>query len=182
MHHRRYAIVPLTALLLAVCAPDTPANRPATPEEAGPPDQTIAPPVGEPDASTQDTAVRVPDTSAEDTFPDFEASAQVDEQARQRGVAFRAVGQEPGWLLEIDQERITLLTDYATDTLVTAVPRPTTDQGTRTTVYRAATDDQEVRITIRVEPCVDVMSGQGFPATVTVVLNGVEYRGCGRSL
>jgi uncharacterized membrane protein len=139
--------------------------------------------------STQPTAAAAPqhvtDTGAasdvvKDTFAEF--SDRVWLEARDRGVEFRAVGQEPGWVVEIGRERLIVLANYAADTIVADVPRPVIDSLTWTTTYRVRTDTDDVRVDIRDEPCADTMSGERFPATVSLVLNGTTYHGCGRTL
>ena len=91
---------------------------------------------------------------------------------------FRAVGQEPGWLLEIDSEKeIRFSYDYAQQTATTPVPQPTDSAGAQ--VWHATAEGTDLRIVILPAPCQDVMSGQPYPATVTVTLNGQAYRGCG---
>src|SRR5690606_15932024 len=48
--------------------------------------------------------------------------------------------------------------------------------------YRSRPGGHDLRVVVEEDPCEDVMSGEAFPATVTVVLDGREYRGCGRPL
>lgn len=133
------------------------------------------PPQTEPQADT------MPRADSQDTY--IEGSQRVWDAARDRGVTFRAVGQEPGWLLEIqDDERMRLLTGYGVDTVVVPVPAPVIDAPARTTTYRAATQENDVVVTIREEPCFDAMSGERFSRTVDVVVNGTALHGCGRTL
>jgi uncharacterized membrane protein len=125
-----------------------------------------------------DTALTV--DTVQDTY--FENSEVVWLEARDRGVEFRAVGQEPGWVVEIGSEQLTVLANYASDTLVADVPVPVVDSTTWTTSYRVRADSVDVRVDIRDDPCADTMSGERFTATVTLVLNGTVLHGCGRSL
>ena len=100
--------------------------------------------------------------------------------ARQRGIEFRAIGQEPGWLLEIDEGvSMRLLYDYAERSATTAAPPPVVANGRRT--YTAATATDNLTVVVEDRPCQDVMSGDPFPATVTVTINGRELMGCGRA-
>ncbi len=109
--------------------------------------------------------------------------ASVWEDAKLRGVAFRAVGNEPGWLLEITNgERIRLLLDYGQRELVVPDPGYETDQERRRTLYHAITDSTDVIVTIEGRPCADTMSDETFESTVTVDVDGRILRGCGRSL
>lgn len=104
------------------------------------------------------------------------------EAARDRGVVFRAVGQEPGFVLEVEDSRITLVTNYGADELVTPVPEPAVDAASRTTTWHATTEANDLRIEVREEPCSDTMSGERFSMTVMITLNDMTYDGCGRML
>lgn len=103
-------------------------------------------------------------------------------EARDRGVDFRAVGQEPGWFLEItDGDSILLALDYGQRRMVLPAPIPERDPEVEALVYRTATDSQQVMIAIRGEPCQDIMSGESFPASVRVEVDGESFDGCGRA-
>ncbi|HEX6133232.1 MAG TPA: hypothetical protein VFZ24_04580 [Longimicrobiales bacterium] len=113
-----------------------------------------------------------------------EGSERVWNEARERGVVFRAVGEEPGWLLEIQATgEVLLLTDYAQDTVRASIPAAEVARSAGTTSFVTGTEGGgEIRIDIRSEPCTDTMSGERFSRTVTVVREDGEYRGCGRPL
>lgn len=101
--------------------------------------------------------------------------------AKLRGVDFRALGQEPGWILEITKgEQIIYSGNYGQDTVRTAVPDPEKEKGKIT--YHTETDSDTLTLEILDEPCTDVMSGFKFPKTVSVSVNGETFRGCGRWL
>lgn len=108
-----------------------------------------------------------------------EASSAPWDAARARGVQFRAIGQEPGWLLEIDDRWMLFVYEYGADTLRVRVPEPETEG--QVTVYRAETDGHALLARIEVGDCQDIMSGERFPVTVSVELDGREFEGCGRS-
>jgi putative lipoprotein len=98
-----------------------------------------------------------------------------------RGVRFRAVGQEPGWHLEVERAgAIRFVGDYGERTITTPVPEPTVT-GERTE-YRAVTEAHDLRVVIDRRACTDAMSGERFAATVMVKVDGDEYHGCGRWL
>ena len=102
-------------------------------------------------------------------------------EATGRGIDFRAVGQEPGWYLEIDNGRsMHLVYDYAERTATTPLPAPVVN-GDETS-YTAVTDAHRLAVVIEPRPCSDTMSGQRFPRTVTVTIDGKTLRGCGRPL
>jgi uncharacterized membrane protein len=171
-------------MLIAACSSPAPApdTAPDTGLDAVPPSapHTPAAPLP-PDTGAADTAPPSP-ADSQDTF--FEGSEHVWLDAQERGVTFRAVGQEPGWVVEISGDRrMRIVTDYGARELdVTPVPAPTVDSTTWTTTYRARADGSDLRVLIRDEPCADTMSGERFSATVTLVLDDATYRGCGRAL
>lgn len=105
------------------------------------------------------------------------------EAARLRGMDFRALGQEPGWILEIFKgDSIVFLADYATRKIVTPYKDPQTEAPERKIVYTTNNDTHSLQITIVEDSCTDIMSGFKFPAAVKVRLNGKLYEGCGRDL
>lgn len=101
--------------------------------------------------------------------------------AHTAGIDFRAIGQEPGWLLEIDDGgRMTLQYDYGEHRADFATPDPSYPQEF-TTVYEARAGQDHVHVTIRRAPCQDSMSGENFPASVTIRINDRTLEGCGKS-
>jgi membrane-bound inhibitor of C-type lysozyme/uncharacterized membrane protein len=103
------------------------------------------------------------------------------EEARFRGVDFRAVGNEPGWYLEIiNGDRIIFVTDYGRSAYVFPAPMPHIDRKIGRIRYQTATKQNLLMVTIEDRPCVDSMSGERFEATVTLKFDGHELRGCGR--
>jgi len=113
--------------------------------------------------------------------PAIEASTDAWANARAAGIDFRAIGQEPGWLLEIDDGgRMTLQYDYGESRADFATPTPNTSQEF-VTVYEARAGQDTVNVTIRRAPCQDAMSGENFPARVTVRINDRTLEGCGKS-
>jgi len=103
------------------------------------------------------------------------------QEAADRGIDFRAVGQEPGWFLEVDKEKqIRLVYDYAEHELVTSLPAPKA-QGSAT-VYDTTVKSEHLVILIEEAPCTDVMSGEAFPNSVTVTVGTRTLRGCGRDI
>jgi uncharacterized membrane protein len=101
--------------------------------------------------------------------------------AKSRGVAFRAIGQEPGWHLEITNgEKIVLVTDYGSTTTTMPYVDPVVHEQDRLSRY--VLDSHQTTIEIRSEHCADIMSGEEFGAAVTVFIGNRELRGCGRAL
>lgn len=107
------------------------------------------------------------------------------DDARERGIDFRAVGQEPGWLLEIDEGNRTLVAlDYGERRFSVPTPEPERGRGLdeALTIYRVQIPADRVLIEIRSKPCQDSMSGEDFEATVLLEVDGVRLNGCGRAL
>lgn len=103
--------------------------------------------------------------------------------ARLRGVDFRGLGQEPGWLLEIFyNDSIVFLADYGTRRFVGSTPEPRVHGDGDTTRYVTRAGTHRLEVTIARDSCTDIMSGFRFPATVAVTLDSARYQGCGREL
>src|SRR5262245_23075904 len=62
------------------------------------------------------------------------------EHAARRGIDFRAIGQEPGWLLEIDEGKsVMMLADYGDKRIVMPAAAPAIDRKTGRKTYRLKT-------------------------------------------
>jgi putative lipoprotein len=101
--------------------------------------------------------------------------------ARLRGVDFRATGNEPGWSLEMLQDRIVFL-DQGGARVTAPRPAPQVDPASGETVYAAETDGHRIRVLIRASECIDSMSGERSESSVAVEIDGRAYRGCGYAL
>lgn len=105
------------------------------------------------------------------------------EHAKLNGADFRAIGNEPGWYLEIrNQAKIVLVTGYGSEQHEFELPEPETDAASGATVYKAGLDGQEMTLTIAGETCLDSMSGEEFESKVEVAFKEKTLRGCGRAL
>ena len=104
------------------------------------------------------------------------------EDARARGVEFRAAGNEPGWTWELLPDRMVFVGGYGTQAVAT--PRPSRQSGLTPgeTVHAAITEAHRLTVRIRETACVDSMSGDRYQSTVEVELDGKAYRGCGDAL
>jgi uncharacterized membrane protein len=103
------------------------------------------------------------------------------EDARSRGIDVRALGNEPGWFLEIDNEKwMRLLYAYGERQATTPVPTPIVADGA--TTYEAEGGGHSLRAQFVEKTCSDGMSDQQYPLTVKVTIDGVDLNGCGRRL
>lgn len=143
----------ILVLALAACTAETP-NNPST------------------------TAVETPGVGASDALAEMPSW----DGARAAGVDFRAVGQEPGWLLDIYRtDRIKLIWDYGEQNAEFPLTAPSTSQE-GATVYQSQASGRTLAVTIRRFPCQDSMSDEAFPASVEVVIDGRTLSGCGRTV
>lgn len=105
------------------------------------------------------------------------------EHAKLNGADYRAVGNEPGWHLEVrNQEKIILVTDYGSTRHEFSLPKAEIDKTNRITRYQAKESGHELSLTISGETCLDSMSGEKFDSKATVTLDGKRLQGCGRAL
>lgn len=96
----------------------------------------------------------------------------------EQAAGFRAVGQEPGWILYILPDHgLDFRYDYGEARARTPLPSPS-ESGDVTT-WHAVTEASDLRVEIKDAACNDVMSGAPYPATVSVTLNGRDFSGCG---
>ena len=80
--------------------------------------------------------------SSEQKMVDESSINNVWHQAKLRGVAFRAVGQEPGWLLEItDGSEIIIVSNYGQNRAVYLYAEPTVYVDERRTIFELEVSD-----------------------------------------
>lgn len=104
------------------------------------------------------------------------------QEARAAGVDFRGIGQEPGWMIDIYRDtRIRVLLDYGETRIDFPLTAPTYPvEGT--TRYDTHMNGRTLAVTIRRFPCQDAMSGENYPSTVEILIDGRTLNGCGRSV
>lgn len=100
--------------------------------------------------------------------------------AAEGGIAFRAIGQEPGWLAELEEgdagegDSLTAHLDYGQRLLeATGLEREGDSWSGQ------ATDGTAIVLTVEERECADIMSGERFRAAATLAVDGNEYQGCG---
>ena len=148
----------LAALLLVTACRETPRSAPAPVEEAAPAPAPAAGAAPEPEARWDPWA-----------------------DAASRGIDFRAVGNEPGWYLELDDERSMRLL-YAYGEMQATVPAPQPRVTATVTTLESSGDGHVMKVEITAGPCSDGMSDQSYPLNVSVDIDGTALRGCGRWL
>jgi uncharacterized membrane protein len=105
------------------------------------------------------------------------------EHAKLNGVDFRALGNEPGWYLEISHKTdILLVADYGELRYQFSPSKIRSQAANRTTVYTASNNGDTIEVVITGTPCQDSMSGEQFSTQVSVRVNDKHYRGCGKAL
>lgn len=107
---------------------------------------------------------------------------------RAQGIDFYAVGQEPGWALNMDTAYNYSFKGYDGVEISSPPVSGTTSPDGKTTSFYASVEMGKLYITITREECMDTMSGEKFPCKVQVrIKRGVDkefrtYDGCGRFL
>lgn len=178
---------PASLVTVLFAAAVLPACNPPQPEvpDAPPSPQAVVAPTAIPDANTTAPPAHVPRpldrTPATPDLPPLGTDNRVWKDAAQRGVAFRAAGQEPGWYLEVDggdASRLHAVLDYGERIVDIASLERTDGEG-----YRGTTDDGlEVVVRTSEGPCFDGMSGHRFPTKVEFSIGDQAYAGCGAYL
>lgn len=103
------------------------------------------------------------------------------EDARLRGVAIWASGNEPGWILEIGKELSMFKVDYGQEVLEFSTPVPKVDRERARTIYLHS-GERELEIQVRSETCTDSMTGERFRIGIEISFDGRKLNGCGMAL
>ena len=90
---------------------------------------------------------------------------------------FAAGGNEPGWKLKVDSERMSLSRQNVPSTILT--PTPTTTREGEVYRFNASTEVNSVIVDVTPKLCRDSMSGMPYPYAVSVKVNGEDLDGCG---
>ena len=105
------------------------------------------------------------------------------EDAKLRGADLRAVGNEPGWTLELFSSGASVLvTDYGEQRLTFTAEGPEALQPGPGSIFTGTVDGREVRITLVPERCADTMADIAYETRVTVQIGDRRLRGCGKAL
>jgi len=103
------------------------------------------------------------------------------ERAKFEGVAFRAIGNEPGWSLEIyDDSKILFHTNHGKDTTLFTVEEKYSN--ITSTEYKLRSKENTFYVRIEGRKCFDTMLERSYESTVYLNFDGHELRGCGKAL
>lgn len=92
----------------------------------------------------------------------------------------RASGHGPGWQLELVRgDSIRMQLDSGGTVVTTPDGRETVLAGSGARMVRVITDAHDMGVMMEPAACIDATSGDTLPLTVTVLLDGERYRGCG---
>lgn len=97
------------------------------------------------------------------------------------GPVFRAIGQEPGWTLVVTSDKGVDALAYVGDYGSVHLDFPSaarSEDNTRTT-WTASAGGHALTVSAEHKACQDAMSGNPFPATVRLVIDGRTLDGCG---
>ena len=103
------------------------------------------------------------------------------EKAKLDGVAFRGIGNEPGWVLEITSDKeVVLITNLGENTTTFEVTEKYL--GTHATEYKMKSIHNTLFVRIENRECKDTMVDKTYESTVYINFDGINMQGCGKSL
>ena len=108
--------------------------------------------------------------------------ASVLEDAKLRGVDYRASGNEPGWSLEISGSNMVFITGYGQSAYSFAISGHDLNRETRTVTYTSSTPNDTISARILGKTCSNGVNGKRFETAVEIEFNGMLYKGCGQGL
>ena len=101
------------------------------------------------------------------------------EDSRYRGADLVAMGNEPGWKLELSQKGdMYYIGDYGTVSFRIPTPKVSHD-GNGPYVFAARGTENSLWVSIENKPCIDSMNGDRFDLSVSLIVNGRHLQGCG---
>jgi len=105
------------------------------------------------------------------------------QQAKEEGIQFRAVGNEPGWLVEVkSDQKIKFVNDYGNLEIKAPVDDLWLGPAGEDKIYYIENDVIQFQVIIMKKSYQDSMSGEVFPYQVRVVFPNKSYVGGGRLL
>jgi membrane-bound inhibitor of C-type lysozyme/uncharacterized membrane protein len=99
--------------------------------------------------------------------------------ARVRGVVYRGTGNEPGWVVEIGPAtRLLFVTNFGQERHEFGDLSARDADSAGATVFMARHGDEEIKVTVAREACIDDMSGAEFDHRMAVEFGGQSLLGC----
>ncbi|WP_431025278.1 MliC family protein [Halomonas sp. H5] len=100
------------------------------------------------------------------------------------GVMFHGRGNEPGWAVRLahDVPELDLTLDYGQRELSLPYRVTEINNDAGRVVLASGRADTPFTLTLEARACFDYMSGEPFPARVTLEMAGQQYRGCGQGI
>ena len=105
------------------------------------------------------------------------------QKAEEDGIQFRAVGNEPGWMVEVrDDKKIKFVNDYGDLEIKAPVDDLWLGPAGEDKIYYVENDVIQFQVIIMKKSYQDTMSGENFPYQVRIVFPNKSYVGGGRLL
>ncbi|MHB0776200.1 MliC family protein [Halomonas sp. WWR20] len=98
---------------------------------------------------------------------------------------FHAVGNEPGWTLDLDRDRpqMTLISDYGEQNRTLDYQLVNLNNGQQASVILRSNDaSQPITVRLQARACFDTMSGKPYPVRVTIEMGSRTLQGCGQGI
>jgi putative lipoprotein len=103
--------------------------------------------------------------------------------ARERGVRYRGLGNEPGWLIEVGPgSRLLYVGDYGDHRREYDDAEEAKSTGTGVQVYAAGAGPDRIEVTVTRTACNDDMSGEAFAYRMELETDGKVHRGCAAAI
>lgn len=99
-------------------------------------------------------------------------------------VMFHGRGNEPGWNVNLahDVAELKLVLDYGAREMTLPYRVTGMDNANGRVALASASTEQPFELRLEARACFDDMSGEPFPARVTLAIEGQTYRGCGQGI
>ena len=100
------------------------------------------------------------------------------------GVMFHGRGNEPGWNVNLahDAPELTLVLDYGAREMTLPYRVTAMDNANGRVLFASAVAEQSFELHVEAQACFDDMSGEPFPARVTLTFEDRTLRGCGQGI
>ena len=107
---------------------------------------------------------------------DSAAASEIEGNGSAGSAAFRAIGNEPGWLAVVDGEEpgLQVEVDYGERRFQVAAPTAGADGWAG-----KAADGTPIKLSFQRTTCQDSMSGESFEAKAMLTIGAHQYHGCG---